>query len=278
MLKNLEVLVLAITLVISVPLFAQQSSKGTTESSVSNMSLGWPFDRYSGFENYAQELIFNRDKGYEYLEQARKYYLEGYNLIKRYQINPEKYDPYERDPYKIESGSPTDLSMRQDFALAQVYFTRALDITARYIDWDNKINQEPLYKSLVENCYKNVIYTAVYNGNFNIAMNFLQEYKKHSPDENFVDEWNARIMGNLVKLHEKYSWAFVGKLSADNMKREHRKMLNDAIEKKYASDENIKTELEKRIYPDEVMAAETTTDEKSTETKETTTPEQNPKK
>lgn len=227
------------------------------KSEIPSVNLNWPFDKYSGFENYAQELVFYRDKGYEYLEAARKYYIEGYNLIKRYQLRPEIYDKYERDPYSIETGSPTDLSMRMDFALAEVYFSRALDLSARYIDWDPKIKNEPLYKSLIENCFKNAIFTSVYNGNYYTALKYINEYKKFSPDEKFVDEWEARIMGNLVKLHEKYDWVFVGKLSAQNMKREHRQLLNSIIEKRYSNEPELIKELKNRIYPEEVFVEET---------------------
>jgi hypothetical protein len=263
--KKIISIIIILTISISF-LYSQQAKETKSEQQVEKVELNWPFDKYSGFENYAQELVFYRDKGYEYLEQARKYYIEGYNLIKRYQLRPEIYDLYLRDPYRVEVGSPTDLSMRMDFALAEVYFTRALDISARYMDWDTKIKNEPLYKSLLENCFKNVIYTSVYNGNYYRALKYLNEYKKFQPDEKFINEWEARIMGNLVKLHEKYDWVFVGKYSAENMKREHRELLNRIIEKNYSNDPEFMKELKNRIYPEYVVVEEK--EEKSEPAKE----------
>jgi len=199
-------------------------------------------------------LVFHKERGEYYLEKAKKYYEEGYNLVKFYIVNPDEYDFYKRDPYKVETGLPTALSVAQDFADAEYYFTLALNIVAHYVQWDPDLTQKPLYKSLVQNTFRNLIYVSTYNANFDKALKYIDEYKKFNPDDmDFVDEWEARILGNIVKLHEKYDWVFTGKLKASSLKKKHREMLSKIIEKKYGNNPTLKKELLNRIYPECVV-------------------------
>ncbi|MBN1898449.1 MAG: hypothetical protein JW827_06700 [Spirochaetes bacterium] len=271
--KKNDFLIMLILLLLSVAtLGAQQSEKKTQEGNLPQISLDWPFDRYTGFANYAQELVFYRDMGLKYLAEAKKEYRTGFSLIERYQKNPESYDPYLRKAYETEVGSPTDISMRKDFRLAQAHFNKALDISARYMNWDPKIYNNPEYEDLIKNCYKNMVFTAVYNGDYYIAMNFITEYKtifKDKYEKEFVAEWEARIMGSLVKLHEAYAWNFVGRQSADQLKRDHKKMLDRIIDERYSSEPKMAEEIKTRMYPPDVLIEVTTkdTEEKSTPTK-----------
>ncbi len=233
---------------------SKKSNNKEYNSQVSTVDLEWPVDIYPGFANYAQELVFHKERGLHYLEKAKKYYTEGYNIIKQYVVNPESHDPYLRNPYKVEVGSVSGLSVKQDFADAEYYFTLSLNIVAHYVQWDPDLTKQPLYKSLVQNSFRNLIYVCTYNGNFDKALKYVEEYKKFNPqDMDFVNEWEARILGNIVKLHEKYDWAFTGKLSALSLKKKHRDLLVKIINEKYKSNPQLRDELLNRIYPECVI-------------------------
>ncbi len=244
-----KIIIVLLTILLSGGLFTINAQKDNTE--IAKINLEWPPDKYSGFANYAQELVFHKERGLYYLEKAKKYYKEGYNLIKFYIVKPDEYDFYKKNPYKTEMGTPTALSVAQDFADAEYYFTLSLNIVAHFVQWDPDLTQKPLYKNLVQNTFRNLIYVSTYNANFNKALKYVEEYKKFNPDDmDFVEEWEARILGNIVKVHEKYDWSFTGKLKAASLKKKHREMLMKIIDKKYGNNPTLKKELINRIYPE----------------------------
>lgn len=128
--------------IISQSTSTQQSEKEIPEVPV----LKWPIDKPKGLRNYAQELIFDKEKSEYYLNKAKAYYVAGCEGleryvgasefrkfkkiygIKNYEEKPDKVDLYERDPYKVEVFTPSGLSAIYDFAEAEWYFTKAIKI------------------------------------------------------------------------------------------------------------------------------------------------------
>lgn len=230
--------------------------------------LDWPYARPNGFRNYAQELIFNRNKGEYYLEKAKAYYMAGYNGMRTtlnesefehykricglsfYEPRPEKYNEYDRDPYRVEILTPTGDSALNDFVEAEWYFTKALGILGEYVQWDSEVATQPIYKNILYNTYKSLVYCAVYVGNYKKAIRYLDEFKKYSSDDMFIIEWEARIYGILVEIAKKYDWVFVGPLSYDALRKKHREILIKAIDRNFPGESKTKEELKKRIYPD----------------------------
>ncbi len=137
------------------------------------------------------------------------------------------------------------------------------------ISWDPTLSNNAEYNELVQNTFKNMIYANVYLGNYWGGLYYLDEYKKFKPDENFVEEWEARLKGNIVKIHEKYDWSFTGKMSSAYLKKQHQEMLNKIIDRRYSGDAKLKEELKNRIYPEFVITPEqkTTEEQKSSESK-----------
>lgn len=223
---------------------------------VQSLTLGWPFDKHPGFINYAQELIFYREKSKEYLDKAKEYYYKGYDCIKRYQVRPEESDPYERDAYKFDAISPSGSGVFRDFILAEYWFNKSRGIVAHHIAWDPQINSNPEYQKMVENTYKNLIFVTVYKGQYDRALTYLNEYKYFQPDKRFIEEWEARIVGNRVVLHQKFDWVFTGEQSYQYLKDQHRKFLLDIINETYSGDPKLKEELETRIYPEYIIQSE----------------------
>lgn len=236
--------------------------------------LDWPFERQTGFNNYAQELIFNPQRGEYYLEKARAYYYAGYQGIqtflgdedfgyfkkitgiKWYEEDQSQADPYLRDPYKVERMTGSSPSIFQDFLDAQWYFTKAAEIIYDYIAWDKEISTKPAYKDLVNNTYKCLVYCNVYTGNYPKALEYLDQYKKFAVnDQMFLIEWEARIYGILVEVARKYDWAFVGNKSYEYLKKKHKELLAKAIEFHYSGESKNKDELKDRIYPELIYRA-----------------------
>ncbi len=241
--------------------------------------LDWPLDKPRGFRNYAQELIFNKKMPYEFLHIAWAYYMSGYNGIrtymgderfdsfrqiigiKRYEVKQDEYDKYLRDAYKTEIFTITGGSVVHDFVQAEWYFTKSLQILRDKVKWDPQITNKEIYKDLVKNIYRSMVYCALYIGNYKKSLKYLIEYKKYGTDTLFIMEWEARIFGVLVDIAEKYDWVFVGKMSFDYMKKEHRKLLLKAIDMHYPGESVLKQELRKRIYPDLVIESVNLTNE-----------------
>jgi len=214
------------------------------------LDLNWPFDKHSGFVNYAQELIFYPEKSKYWLDKAKEYYFKGYDSIKRYQVRPDVYDPYERDAYRIDAISPTGMGIFRDFIIAEYWFNKSREIVGHFIEWDPKINTDEEYQKMVENTYKNLVFVSIYKGQYDRALSYLQEYKYFNPEKKFIEEWEARIQGNRVLIHQKYDWIFTGEQSYQYLKNQHRKFLLDIIEETYSGDEKLKEQLQKRIYPE----------------------------
>ncbi|MDD5066150.1 MAG: hypothetical protein PHF84_03805 [bacterium] len=220
------------------------------------LNLEWPCDKPSGFHNYAQELVFYRDRSQYYLNLAKTYYNKGYSIMKYYQINNQIFDTYERDRYRYDAANRYSDGVREEFRLAEYWFDRTLDIIAHNIEWDPGVANNQEYKDLIQNTFKNLVYVTVYNGKYWQAVAYLDEYKKFNPDEKYVDEWEARIKGNIVKIHEEYSWGFTGRYSAAYLKKEHHELLKKVIDKRYSGDAKFKDELKNRVYPDQVIIQE----------------------
>jgi len=245
-----------------------QETNGANDKITDAPVLEWPADKKTGFRNYAQELIFNKLKGEYYLNKAKAYYLAGCNGlesylgkeefenfkkicgIKWYEPDPSKYDPYERNPYKVEIFTPSGLSALYDFIEAEWYFTKVIKILARYVSWDTELSTRPIYKQLLINSFKSLVYCNVYIGNYNKALKYLKEYKKFKPDDLFILEWEARIYGILVSIAEKYDWVFVGDKSYESLKKKHRELLLKIIDVQYPGESKTKEELKMRIYPE----------------------------
>lgn len=230
--------------------------------------LEWPYEKPSGYRNYAQELIFNKTRGEYYLAQAKAYYLAGFNGLRVglgeeafgyfrkitglafYEEDKSKYDLYERNHYKIEIMSPSGGAALNDFIEAEWYLTKTIQILFRYVEWDAEVATQPEYKLLLSNTYKCLVYCAVYVGNYRKALKYLEEFKKYNEDDLFIIEWEVRIYGMLVELAKKYDWVFVGPLSYESMKKKHREVLLKAIEFNYPGQSKTKEELKVRIYPE----------------------------
>lgn len=240
--------------------FSQEKKTVTKKelNKVQPLNLGWPFDKHSGFLNYAQELVFNKDKGLEELEIIKEYYKNGFSKISNYQVNPDVYDRYMKDRYRWDADSilspmGTGFGVFNDFRIAEYWFLKALKAVDAYLKWDTQINSNPEYKEVLENSYKNLLYVTVYNGKFDLAMEYLNTYKAYAPDENFINEWRSRIMGNVVLLHEKYKWVFTGKQSPAYLKNKHNEFLQEMINKNYPQSPELKKELEERVYPEYII-------------------------
>jgi len=255
-LKNILVVFLVIIFsFLGILLVRGQSSSESQPASppwgeIKSLNLDWPFDKHSGFLNYAQELVFNKEKGMEYLDLAKQYYKKGYDAIKRYQKNPDVYDPYERDAYRFDAISPYGMGVFRDFILAEYWFAKAMEIVARKLEWDPNINTKEEYKNLVGNSFKNLIFVTVYKGQYERALAYLNEYKKFMPEKKFINEWEARILGNIVLLHKTYDWVYTGDQSYLFLKTKHRRFLMDVIDETYSSDPKLRDALKKRIYPE----------------------------
>lgn len=217
------------------------------------LNLEWPCDKPSGFNNYAQELVFYKDRSAYYLKLAKAYFKKGSDIMKFYTVNPQAYDIYTKDRYRYDSANRYSDGIRDDFRVSEYWFNKTLDIIAHNIQWDPATANNQEYKDLIQNTFKNLVYTSVYNGKYWEAKIYLDEYRSFNPDENFLDEWNARIMGNLVKLHEAYDWGFTGRFSSVYLKKEHHEMLKKVIEKRYSGDAKMKDELNNRVYPERVI-------------------------
>ncbi|MBN1898206.1 MAG: hypothetical protein JW827_05475 [Spirochaetes bacterium] len=233
--------------------------------------LNWPYERKPGFLNYAQELIFNKTKGEYYLKKAKAYYMAGlsglvtyfgpdelehffkHTGIKWYEPDPSKSDYYLRDPYMTEILTPTGGSVLYDFILSEWYFTKSLDILARYVEWDADVATRPLFKNLLNNTFKSLVYCSVYVGNYEKALGYLQEYKRFNPDKVFVLEWEARIFGMIVDVAKEWDWSFVGDKKAHAWMKKHRKALIKALDYHYPGDSKTKEEIKKRIYPELII-------------------------
>ena len=131
-----------------------------------SLTFDWPFDKHSGFINYAQELVFNKDIGREYLYKAQLLYKKGYDYMAKYQEDLTQYDLYKRTPYKIEVMSRYGQGVFYDFSLAESYFVKTRDIIARNIEWDPQVTATQEYKDLIKNTFKNLI----------TVSNLLQQY------------------------------------------------------------------------------------------------------
>ncbi len=231
-------------------------------------NLRWPVDKPAGLQNFAQELILNKERLQDYLLLARAYYIKGYNNmevylgeekfrmfkqiagIKMYEKNPEGIDPYDIDPYKFEIFTPTGFSVLRDFNEALYSFTEAYNIL-RYIGaWDVTITTKELYKKLIDNLYRSLIYCCVHVNNYEKALKYVNEFKKISDDEKFIIEWETRIYGVLVGIAKKYDWSFTGDKSYRKRKEHHRKLLLKAIELYYPGESYLKNVLKKKIYPE----------------------------
>lgn len=256
MLKKISVLCI-IVLFIPVIIIAQDAKK----DEIGSAKFDWPFDRPSGFHNFAQELIFDKEKGKFHLEVAKDYYSKGLKILKLYEQKPDEYDWYNRDPYFIEAISPYGAGMRYDIVTAEYWFAKTLHIVARTVYWDTQINNTEEYRTLVKNTFNNLLFTSIINGHFHKAYAYLKEYRKYPHDANFVDEWESRILGNIVKLHEKYEYAYVGIQSSQYLKKQHRELLIKIIEKRYSGQPELKKEMINRIYPEFVIHSETEKDE-----------------
>jgi len=219
-----------------------------SQDSVPTVKLEWPFDKPNGFENYAQELTFT-NKGPMYLKEAINLYMQGYEIVKRYQIDDKAADPYKNNPYKVEALSPYNLGMRKDFVDSANFFERTMDIIRTYLIWDEDITAKPVYKSLYENTYKNIIYCCVYNGDIFRAYENIEEYKKTNPDDKFVLEWRARILGAITQRMEKYSWVYTGSMSVEEWRLKFKSAVEEALEKNYPAGSKKKEEIKKRIFP-----------------------------
>ena len=267
------ILTIIIFLLISLNIFAQSKTPSPDLNNKDKIpqvpTLDWPFDRAGGFQNYAQELIFNKNRGEYYLDKAKAYYIAGYQGIqtyfgntdlgyfkkitgiKWYEEDPTQNDAYLRNPYKVESLSISGPSVLQDFVDALWYFTKAVDILNNYVSWDTEVTTKPIYKDLLNNSYKSLIYCNVYAGNYSQALDALEEYKKNNAsDENFTIEWEARIYGILVDIAKKYDWNLVGNKSYEYLKKKHKELLTKAIDFHYQGDSQTKEELKNRIYPE----------------------------
>ncbi len=267
-----RIIILICVLVIIMPgIIKSQQQKKSQEEMLREITMPWPFDKPTGLRNYAQELVFNRQKGEEKLKEAEMYYNKGLALITNYLPHPEKYDIYERDPYRYDAISPYGLTMREDIAMAEHYFAKAYYIVSKYVEWDPTLTSKPFYKELMRKTFKNLVYAAVYNNNFWRALKYIEEYKKYDPESEFALEWEARIYGCLVEIHEKYDWAYTGKYKVDMIKRKHRALLKEIIDKKYGQKEpaDFVRELKIRIYPEYVITTKTVEEKK--ETKKQTT-------
>lgn len=259
---NKSFIIWILILLLPISIFAQEEKKGKS-GYVKSLDLKWPFDQPSGLNNYAQELVFNKDKGLYHLEIAKNYYDIGYGLMERYQIKEDEYDLYIKDPYRIEVFSPYGMGMRQHFTLAEYWFLKSFDIVARYIKWDEQITSKQEYKTLLKNTFNNLLYTSIYNGCFHRAYTYLDEYKSFSSDPDFIEEWESKILGNIVKLHKKYDFAFTGVQSYDYLKIKHRELLIKIIERRYANQPKLKKELINRVYPELIIELEETSRETS---------------
>ncbi len=220
---------------------------------VNPLSFEWPYDKHSGFLNYAQELLFNKDLGLKYLETAKEYYNKGYDKIAIYQANPDSSDAYIRNRYKMDATSPYGLGIFRDFRIAEYWLFKSLEIVKDNLKWDPQVNTNPEYDTLVENTFKNLIYIAVYNAKFHKALEYLNIYKDFNPDEKFINEWGSRIAGNIIILHKKYSYGFTGKQSFPYLKQKHRESLLELIKKHYPESTELQKELGERIYPEYII-------------------------
>lgn len=253
MLKKYFIIILFI-IALPIIIIAQEEKKSEKEDdSIKALKFDWPFDRPSGHNNYAQELVFDTEKGDYHLNIAKKYYKLGYDCIKKYQKQDDAYDLYNRDSYRIDALSPFGLGIRHDFYTAEYWFLKTRDIVARYINWDARITEKEEYKKLVNNTFHNLLYTSVYNGHYHKAYSYLNEYKRFSPDQDYVEEWESRILGNIVKLHEKYEYAFTGSEAPRHLKNVHKDLLIKIIERRYANNPKLKQELIDRVYPEETL-------------------------
>ncbi|MBU1078367.1 MAG: hypothetical protein KKH98_13805, partial [Spirochaetes bacterium] len=189
MMINRVLIACCILFILPMALFAQEEKKTKDDPDV--LYLDWPFDQESGFHNYAQELVFDKEKGNYHLNRAWEYYRKGIELVKPYEFHDDVYDWFQRDAYTIEVLSPYGRGMRMDFTIAEAWFLKALDIIAYYIEWDEQMSSKPEYKKLVKNTFNNLIYTSVFNGRFSQAYDYIQVYKNFNPDPDFIDEWES---------------------------------------------------------------------------------------
>ncbi|MBU1078052.1 MAG: hypothetical protein KKH98_12215 [Spirochaetes bacterium] len=269
--KRFLVLVMILLLAVSLNHAQEKAedSKLVSEQEVPEAPLlEWPIHGHTGYGNYAQELIFNRKKPIEFMIVAWAYYMAGYNGVKAYlgddrfdsfrkvmgikiyEDKPDIYDKYIRNPYQVEIFTMTSGSLLSDFIESEWYFTRALEILRDKVQWDPQVTNKEIYKDLVRNIYRSLTYCSLYIGNYRKALKYLMEYKKFGIDAMFVSEWESRIWGVLVAIAKKYDWVFVGKMSYDYMKKEHKKILLEAINMYYPGESVLKEELKKRIYPE----------------------------
>ncbi len=231
-------------------------------------NLQWPIDKEKGLNNFAQELIFNKQRLDEYLKLARAYYIAGYNGlnvylgdedfrmfkqitgIKIYEVDKSKGDLYLQDPYKIEIHTTTGLSVLKDFIEADWCFNETLNILKYIGEWDRTISTKELYKEIADNTYRCLIYCSVYVNNYKAAWKYIKEFKEISKDEKFIIEWETRVLGVLVGIAKKYDWSFTGEESYRRYKERHREVLLRAIEYYYPEESDLKKRLKKQIYPE----------------------------
>ncbi len=266
--------------------YTQTNNKLITDEKYTPLAptLKWPIDKPSGLQNFAQELILNKERLQDYLLLARAYYIKGYNGmevhlgeekfkvfkqiagIKKYEPNPKGTDPYDIDPYKVEIFTPSGFSVLRDFSNAQYCFTEAYNILKYIGTWDTTITTKELYKNLADNIYRCLIYCCVHVNNYEKALIYINEYKKINKEENekFIIEWETRIYGVIVGIAKKYDWSFTGDKSYRKRKEKHRELLLNAIEHYYPGESYIKEVLKKQIYPEFIYEPPAVTNKKST--------------
>jgi hypothetical protein len=257
--RNGIILLVISILVLPMLISAQSTSKAADENEllkIKTVKMDWPFNQHSGFINYAQELIFNREMGKEYMKKAKRHYLKGYAAISNYEIVPDAYDPYVRDTFRVDAASPYGQGVYKDFITAEYWFLECLKIVARNIEWDPEINKLDEFKSMLENTFKNLIYVTAYKGNHVRVLEYLNEYKNFTADEDYINEWEARAMGNILLVHKKYDWVFTGKQSYRYLLDKHREYLLKVIDRKHGQDAELKNELIERIYPEFIIKSQ----------------------
>ncbi|GEM_PF-4493866 len=229
-------------------------------AAISNME--WPFDAPIGYENYAQQAVFDTNAPFEWLQEAIKLYNEGYEIISQFEIRRNKVNPYNVDPYHLEVNTPTDLSMRRRIDRSLNLFSESADIISRKLVWDTRVTGLDVYKSLLVNTYHNLVIGCIYNKYYGRAMENIDTYEAAlevvdgeipKEERKWILLWRIRTLTILIARAEKYDFVYVGDKSAASLRILHRHLIEKAINEEFADDENMKKELLKRFYPPETM-------------------------
>jgi len=247
--RSLTVLALGLvslwTLVVVAPVVAQ-----TTTSDVPDLNLPWPFDFKVKEGTYSRDIVFNAQAANEYLDRAKKTYIMGYDLVKKYQGVKDNPDPFVRDPYRVYVREIRNLSFRNDFSGARNYFLEAYNIITEGLQWDVTMRQRADYKDLLKKILKGLIQMSIYMKELFTANDYLDTYVSLYPDDKaFITEYRVRIITMLVDQQEMHPNMWSGEKSPDALRLKYQMLVQQYVADRTDLDAKTKAWIIDRAAP-----------------------------